>query len=128
MNLKILMPFGLFSDQSNVVEIIAETQAGSFGLLPHRLDCVAVLVPGILTIKCAGAAAQYVAIDGGVLAKTAEDVSVATRRAVGGGDLASLRNAVHADFQGAHAHDVEMRSAVAKMESAILGRILGLSS
>src|SRR6516225_1890670 len=48
MHLKILLPFQIFADESGVRRIVAETSAGSFGLLPHRLDCAAALVPGIL--------------------------------------------------------------------------------
>ena len=48
MNLKILLPFQIFAEKTGVSRIIAETREGSFGLLPHRLDCVAGLAPGIL--------------------------------------------------------------------------------
>jgi ATP synthase, Delta/Epsilon chain, beta-sandwich domain len=34
-----------------VTRIVAETHEGSLGLLPHRLDCVAALVPGILVYE-----------------------------------------------------------------------------
>ncbi|MEO8053103.1 MAG: F0F1 ATP synthase subunit epsilon, partial [Acidobacteriota bacterium] len=47
-NLKILLPFQIFAEKSGVSRIVAETSEGSFGLLPHRLDCVAALTPGIL--------------------------------------------------------------------------------
>ena len=48
MNLKVLLPFQVFAEKTGVTRIIAETREGSFGLLPHRLDCVAALAPGIL--------------------------------------------------------------------------------
>ena len=48
MNLKILLPFQIFAEKTGVSRIVAETREGSFGLLPHRLDCVAALAPGIL--------------------------------------------------------------------------------
>ena len=48
MNLKILLPFQIFAEKKGVSRIVAETREGSFGLLPHRLDCVAALEPGIL--------------------------------------------------------------------------------
>ena len=31
--------------------IVSETHEGAFGLLPHRLDCVAALTPGILVYE-----------------------------------------------------------------------------
>ena len=51
MNLKILLPFGIFAEKTDVSRIVAETREGSFGILPHRLDCVAALAPGILTYE-----------------------------------------------------------------------------
>ena len=50
MNLKVLLPFQIFADKTGVSRIVAETREGSFGLLPHRLDCVAALAPGILIV------------------------------------------------------------------------------
>ena len=53
MNLKILLPFGIFAEKTGVLRVVAETRAGSFGLLPQRLDCVAALTPGILVFETA---------------------------------------------------------------------------
>ena len=46
MNLKVLLPFQIFAEKTGVSRIVAETREGSFGLLPHRLDCVAALDAG----------------------------------------------------------------------------------
>ena len=54
MNLKILLPFQVFAEQTGVTRIVAETREGSFGLLPHRRDCIAALVPGILIYQTDG--------------------------------------------------------------------------
>ena len=64
--------------------IVAETRAGSFGLLPHRLDCVAALTPGILTYETEADGEVYVAVDHGVLVKTGQEVLVSVRRALAG--------------------------------------------
>jgi len=56
----------VFADITGVSRIVAETREGSFGLLPHRLDCVAGLAPGIL-IYNRKEAEVYVAVDEGVL-------------------------------------------------------------
>ena len=48
MNLKVLLPFQIFAEKTDVLRIVAETGEGSFGLLPQRLNCVAALSPGIL--------------------------------------------------------------------------------
>jgi len=42
MTIKVLLPFHIFAAKTGVRRIVAETHEGSFGLLPHRLDCVAV--------------------------------------------------------------------------------------
>ena len=70
MNLRVLLPFQVFADKSGVSRIVAETRAGSLGLLPHRLDCVAALAPGILTYETEAEGEVYVAVDEGVLVKT----------------------------------------------------------
>lgn len=67
-----------------------ETSAGSYGLLPQRLDCVAALVPGILTYKTKNEKVTYVAVDEGVMVKAGADVLVSVRNAVGGADLGKL--------------------------------------
>ena len=51
MNLRILLPFGVFTQKADVLRVVADTTDGSYGLLPNRLDCVAALLPGILTYE-----------------------------------------------------------------------------
>ena len=63
MTLKVLLPFQVFADNAGVSRIVAETREGSFGLLPHRLDCVAALAPGILTYETEADGEVYVAVD-----------------------------------------------------------------
>lgn len=123
MNLKILLPFRIFARQTEVSSIVADTIDGSLGLLPHRLDCVAALVPGILTYSSATAGTVYVALAGGVLVKSGAEVLISARRAVGGEDLAMLHEAVRKDFLSLSTQEREARAAVAKMEGALLGRL-----
>jgi F-type H+-transporting ATPase subunit epsilon len=125
MNLKILLPFEIFAEQAGVSRIVAETRAGSFGLLPQRLDCVAALTPGILTYEADGEGEVYVAVDDGVLVKTGPDVLVSVRRALGGTDLGQLRAAVEQEFLTLDAHEENVRSVLAKMESGLIRRMAG---
>jgi len=69
-----------------VSRVVAETRAGSFGLLPRRLDCVAALTPGILVFETGAEGESYVAVDEGVLIKTGPNVIVSVRRAIAGSD------------------------------------------
>jgi F-type H+-transporting ATPase subunit epsilon len=98
MNLKILLPDGIFARKSNVSLIVAETFEGAFGLLPQRSDCVASLVPGILIYESEGGTEVCVAVDDGVLVKTGFDVHVSVRNAVSGTDLSRLRAVVDEEF------------------------------
>src|SRR5664280_1540619 len=98
MNLRILLPFQIFAEKKGVSRIVAESRGGSFGLLPHRLDCVAALEPGILTYETESEGEVYVAVDEGVLIKTGQDVFVSVRNAIYGTDLSQLREAVEREF------------------------------
>ena len=78
--------------------IVAQTLQGSFGLLPHRLDCAAALAPGILTYETEAEGEVYLAVDQGVLVKAGMDVLVSVRNAIGGTDLDQLHEAVKREF------------------------------
>ena len=122
MNLKVLLPFQIFADKTGVARIVAETREGSFGLLPHRLDCVAALVPGILIYQTESDGEVLVAVDEGVLVKTGPDVLVSVRRAIGGTDLGQLHEAVEKEFLTLDEHEQSVRLAVAKLETGFLRR------
>jgi F-type H+-transporting ATPase subunit epsilon len=126
MNLRILLPFEVFAEKTGVSRIVAEARGGSFGLLPHRLDCVAALAPGILTYEVAGESAVYVAVDDGVLVKTGPDVLVSVRRAHGGADLGHLRESVDKEFIAVDAHEHSLRTVMAKLEAGLLHRLAAL--
>ena len=122
MNLKILLPFQIFVEKTGVSRIVAETSDGAYGLLPHRLDCVAALAPGILTYETKEDGAVYLAVDEGVLVKTGADVLVSVRHAIGGTDLSQLHEAVKREFLTLDERERRVRAAVAKMESGLIGR------
>jgi F-type H+-transporting ATPase subunit epsilon len=126
MNLKILTPSEVFSEKANVLRIVAETPEGSFGLLPHRRDCVAALSPGILVYETESEGEAYLALDEGVLIKTGQDVSVSTRRAQGGADLQQLIGLVESEFRVASEQEKSARSAMANIESRFLSRFVSL--
>ena len=123
MNLKILLPFQIFAEKTGVVRIVAETREGSFGLLPHRLDCVAALAPGILTYQNEGEGEVYVAVDEGVLVKAGLDVLVSVRDAIAGTDLGRLHEAVDREFVRLNEREQSVRSVMAKMESDFISRL-----
>ena len=122
MTLKVLLPFQIFAEKTGVSRIVAETREGSIGLLPHRLDCVAALAPGILTYETAADGEVFVAVDEGVLDKTGPDVLVSVRRAVRGTDLGQLHDTVKQEFMTLDEHEQSVRSVTAKLESGFLRR------
>ena len=123
MNLKVLLPFQVFTEKSDVSRIVAETHEGSFGILPHRLDCVAALAPGILIFEVEADGEAYVAVDEGVLVKTGLDVLVSVRNAISGTDLGQLREAVQREFMHLDEQEKHVRSMLAKMEGDLMRRM-----
>jgi F-type H+-transporting ATPase subunit epsilon len=111
MHLKVLLPFRILLDVADVSRIVAETQDGSFGLLPRRRDCVAALVPGILTYESEGGGEVFVAVDEGVLVKFGDEVRVAVPL-----------DAVQNDYLKQDALELSARAATQKLESGFVGR------
>ena len=122
MNLKVLLPFKIFAEKTGVLRIVAETREGSFGLLPHRLDCVAALAPGILIFETEAEGEVCMAVDEGVLVKTGADVLVSVRNAIGGTDLGKLHEAVEREFLNLDEQEKSVRSVLAKLESGFIRR------
>jgi F-type H+-transporting ATPase subunit epsilon len=122
MQLKILLPFRVFAEKTGVSHVVAEAREGSFGILPHRLDCVAVLAAGILTYETESEGEVFVAVDEGVLVKTGGDVLVSVRRALGGTDLGQLHDAVKQEFLALDENEQNVRSVMAKLETGFLHR------
>jgi F-type H+-transporting ATPase subunit epsilon len=120
MHLKILLPFMVFLDTDKVIRVVAESVDGSFGILPHRLDCVAALAPGILIYETESQGVQYLAVDEGILVKTGQQVMVSVRNTIGGSDLGKLRESVDKEFKTLDAEEINVRSVMVKMESGFI--------
>lgn len=122
MNLKVLLPYKVFAEKTGVSRIVARSSEGSFGLLPHRLDCVAALVPGILVFETEAEGEVYMAVDEGVLIKSGQDVLVSVRNAIAGTDLSKLHEAVGQEFLNLNDQEKKVRSVLAKLESGFIRR------
>jgi F-type H+-transporting ATPase subunit epsilon len=125
MQLKILLPYGIFASIEGVTRIVATTPAGSFGLLPHRLDCASVLSPGLLSYSTAQGE-MHLAIDSGVLVKTGAEVRVCVRHAISGADLGDLRQAVEREFLNLSEQEKSVRTTLAQLESGLIRAFLEL--
>ena len=122
MKLKVLLPFQVYAEIDGVNRIVAETPQGSFGLLPHRLDCVAVLEPGILTYETGTGGETYIAVDEGILVKAGTEVLVSVRNAISGMDLGKLREAVEQEFINLDENEKQVRAVLARLESGFVRR------
>lgn len=126
MNLKILLPFQVHTTREDVSRIVAETREGSVGILPHRLDFVAALTPGILVYETPLEGEVYLAIHEGVMVKAGLEVLVSVRRAMVGTDLSRLHEAVERDYRKMDELETEARTAMAKLETGFLQRFARL--
>ena len=123
MQLKILLPYTTFLETSDVLRIVAETNQGSFGLLPNRLDCSAVLTAGIFCYQCINEEEVFIAVDQGVLVKTGSDVLVSVRRAIGHSDLGQLHALVKKEFLVVDEHEKHMQATMVKLETGFLRQL-----
>ncbi|NUP86763.1 MAG: F0F1 ATP synthase subunit epsilon [Burkholderiaceae bacterium] len=126
MTLEVLLPFEIFAREQDVTSVVVETAQGCFGLLPQRLDCVAALVPGILSFETASRGEVFLAVDEGVLVKTGADVVISVRRALRGDDLSRLRDAVEQEFLKLDAQEEAMRTAMAQLETGFMRRFASM--
>jgi F-type H+-transporting ATPase subunit epsilon len=126
MQLKILVPSGVFASIESVTRIVVMTPAGSFGLLPQRLDCTAVLLPGLLTYSTAYPQEVHLAVDAGVLVKTGAQVLVCVRHAIAGADLGRLRQAVQEELMNLSEQEKSSRRTLAQLESGLIREFVEL--
>jgi F-type H+-transporting ATPase subunit epsilon len=126
MQLKILVPSGVFANIAKVDRIVVMTQTGSFGLLPHRLDCAAVLPPGVFAYSTGGTDEVHLAVDAGVMVKTGADVLVCVRRAIAGADLGRLHQAVQQELMKLSDQESSSRKTLAHLESGLVREFVKL--
>lgn len=120
MTLKILLPFKVFAEIKDVKKMVIETTAGSYGLLPQRLDGAAALEPGILLYETAAGDVKYIAVDEGIMVKAGFNVWVSVRNAIGGAPLGKLRTLVEEKMTQLSEKEVSARTVMAKLESGFI--------
>ncbi len=127
MQLRILLPYRVFACVEGVTRIVVVTPSGSFGLLPHRLDCATVLSPGLLSYATSGGEI-HLAMDAGMLVKTGSDVLICVRHAIAGADLGGLREAVEREFLNLGEQEKAIRTTLAQLESGLIRGFLELKN
>ena len=125
MKLKVVLPTGILIEQE-VAKITAEAENGSFCLLPHHIDFVAALVPGLLSFENERGEEEFLAIDEGVLVKCGAEVRVSSRNAVRGAALGELKSAVEQQFRVLDERESQARSVLAKLEADLVSRFVRL--
>ena len=120
MNLKVLLPYKVFADIKNVKKIVVETSAGSYGILPRRLDCTAALIPGILMYETESGGEKYIAVNDGILIKAGSDVMISVRNAIGDAPLGKLRSVVEHEMMQLDDLEINARTVMAKLETGFL--------
>jgi F-type H+-transporting ATPase subunit epsilon len=123
LQLEILLPFTVFLASETVSRIVVVTPSGAFGLLPHRLDCVTAVSPGILSYSTPAGSEINVAVDRGMLIKTGSQVRVCVRRAMSGSGLGDLRRAVTREFLNLNAREQSTRTVLAALEGRLIRRL-----
>ena len=122
MVLKIVLPLEPLLEQEGVIRLVVDTTKGSMGFRPLRLDCVALLVPGIITYELKDGREGYAAIDTGVLVKSGPVVSVAVRDGVVGEDLGKLREIIEDKFLKQSEEEQQFQRMLARLEGALMKR------
>lgn len=126
MRLKVITPAAVCVDR-DVSRIVAEAPNGYFGMLPHHIDFVTQVVPGILLFEPDdGGTERFVAINSGTLVKCGDDVRVAVRGAIEGEDLRVLQERVAAEFRRQDEDERSARSALTRLEATMVRRFRDL--
>ncbi len=119
MRLVVALPHELHVD-TEVGAVGAEGLHGSFTMLPHHLDHVVLLVPGVLTYRTTDGDERFVAVDGGVLTKVGDQVRVATPAAAAGGRLEELERLVDDVYRRLDEREANARAALTRIESQVV--------
>lgn len=126
MRLRVLLPTEILVDEP-VQKVTAEAVNGSFCLLPRHIDFVTALVPGILSFVTSVTPNErevFMAVNEGILVKCGRQVTVSTRSAVLGPDLAMLKQMIDEQFRVLDERERMARSAVVKLEADFVRRFV----
>ena len=100
MRLRIITPLSVVVDEDGILSLRAEDPTGSFGILPRHADFLTRLTISVAGWKGADATRHFCAVRRGVLSVTDRtNISIATREAIVGDDLATLDQTVLARFR-----------------------------
>jgi F-type H+-transporting ATPase subunit epsilon len=100
MRLRIVTPLAIVIDEDGLVAARAEDATGCFGIWPHHADFLTSLAISVVSWDTSNGIRNYCAVRRGVLTVDGgRNITVATREAVPGKDLATLDQSVLARFR-----------------------------
>lgn len=106
-----------------VQKIKTESDYGSFTILPHHLDYVSALIPGLFSYIVENGDEEFLAVDEGILVKCGTEVFVSVRNAIRGRELGQVHTAVVEEFQQLDEREKRARDALLRLESDFIRRI-----
>ena len=120
MVLKVVLPLEVLLEQQDVASIVVETTGGMMGFRPLRQDCVAFVVPGVLSYETRDGKKAFLAIDEGVLVKAGPAVTLSIHGGVAGADSRVLEAKVEEEFARERERERQMRAALKRLETTFL--------
>lgn len=124
MTLKVVLPLEVLLEKEGVTDIVVETTVGRMGFRPLRLDCVAFLVPGILSYETKEGEKSFVALDEGVLVKSGPFVTLSIHGGAVGANIGTLEATVEEEFRKEREKERQLRQVLGKLEMAFMRRCL----
>lgn len=125
MQLSVVLPLKVFLEEETD-KVVGMGLRGGFCLRPRHVDMATALIPGILSWWADGEE-RFVAVNGGILVKSGDEVRVATRHAVSG-ELGHLREAVDAMTEELDEGERAARTALARLEARFVRGVLDFGS
>lgn len=125
MRFVITEPTRMIVDFDDVVSVRAEDASGSFGILPGHADLITVLTPSVVAWRQADGRPGWCAVRRGVLAvNNGREVTIATRQAQLGDDLAALEHAVLDRFRADLDAERRARVVATRLHTAAIRQII----
>lgn len=123
MILTVLLPQGqLF--RGRVQKVVAKGAGGLRGYLPHHIDFVTVLQPSILSAVLEDGSERYFAVDGGVLVKKGNRLTVTAHHAIMADRPDPLPAEIERFFAEQEEHERHTRRVLFQLESHLVKQLL----
>ncbi len=125
-HLKILIPSKVFFEENEIQSVMIDTNEGVYGILPNRLDFVAIMEPGILIYKKKAEGACYIAHDIGVAVKRGNNVTICTHNAIKEDELGKIKGSLLQELKRSEQSEMHIRKVIADLEKDIASHILSV--